>query len=84
MTAQPAATILIVDDEPAIRRFLRTSLEVQGYRTIDAADGTAALETLRRNAVDLIVLDLGLPGIDGFDVIRRLRAAGSSVPIVVL
>ncbi|HUZ74014.1 MAG TPA: response regulator [Stellaceae bacterium] len=84
MTVTPAAAVLIVDDEPAIRRFLRTSLEAQGYRTLEAADGAAALETLRRNAVDVVVLDLGLPGIDGFEVIGRLRGAGSGVPIVVL
>jgi len=84
VTVTPAAAVLIVDDEPAIRRFLRTSLEAQGYRTLEAADGAAALETLRRNAVDVVVLDLGLPGIDGFEVIGRLRGAGSGVPIVVL
>jgi two-component system KDP operon response regulator KdpE len=76
--------VLVVDDEPAIRRFLRTSLDVQGYRVSEAADGAEAIDMMRRNAVDLLVLDLGLPGIDGFEVIRRLRAAGQGVPIVVL
>jgi two-component system KDP operon response regulator KdpE len=84
MNASQPLGMLVVDDEPAIRRFLRTSLEVQNYRVIEAADGGAALDAMRRNAVDLVVLDLGLPGIDGFEVIRRLRAANSSVPIVVL
>jgi len=82
MSATPS--VLVVDDEPAIRRFLRTSLEVQGYRVLEAADGAAALQAMRANAVDVVVLDLGLPGIDGHEVIRRLRAGGSSVPIVVL
>ena len=76
--------ILIVDDEPPIRRFLRTALAAQGYRVEEAADGEAALEFVKRNPVDLIVLDLGLPGIDGLDVVRRLRQAGSAIPIVIL
>jgi two-component system KDP operon response regulator KdpE len=76
--------ILIVDDEPPIRRFLRTSLAAQGYRIEEAVDGQAALDFLRRNPVDAIVLDLGLPGMDGFEVIRQLRTSGSLTPIVVL
>ena len=76
--------ILIVDDEPPIRRFLRTSLSAQDYRIDEAADGPSALDFLRRNTVDVIVLDLGLPGIDGFEVLRHLRASGSLTPIVVL
>jgi two-component system KDP operon response regulator KdpE len=76
--------ILAVDDEPPIRRFLRTSLTAQGYSVLEAEDGQGALDLLRRNAVDLVVLDLGLPGMDGFEVIRRVRETGSSVPIVVL
>ena len=85
MTNAPAPLrILIVDDEPPIRRFLRTSLAAQGYRIDEADDGQSALDFLRRNTVDAIVLDLGLPGIDGFEVIRHLRAAGSLTPIVVL
>jgi two-component system, OmpR family, KDP operon response regulator KdpE len=76
--------ILIVDDEPPIRRFLRTTLTAAEYRVEETEDGPQTLDFLRKNAVDLIVLDLGLPGMDGFEVIRHLRAAGSSVPIVVL
>jgi two-component system KDP operon response regulator KdpE len=76
--------ILAVDDEPPIRRFLRTSLTAQGYHVLEAEDGQGALDLLRRNAVDLVVLDLGLPGMDGFEVIRKLRETGSSVPIIVL
>jgi len=76
--------ILIVDDEPPIRRFLRTSLAAQGYRIDEAIDGQAALDFLRRNPVDVVVLDLGLPGMDGFEVIHQLRIAGSLAPIVVL
>jgi two-component system KDP operon response regulator KdpE len=84
MSAPSGLTILVVDDEPAIRRFLRTSLDLQGFRVIESADGEDTLDQLRRNAIDVLVLDLGLPGMDGFEVIRRLRAQGSSLPIIVL
>ncbi len=77
------ATILVVDDEPAIRRFLRTSLKGQGFEVIEAASGAEALEQVRSAKPELVVLDLGLPDLDGFEVIRRIRA-GSSLPIVVL
>jgi len=76
--------VLVVDDEPAIRRFLRTSLTAQGYQVTEAENGTAALEGLRRGPIDILVLDLGLPDISGFDIIERLRGQGSTVPIVVL
>ena len=76
--------VLVVDDEPAIRRFLRTSLTAQGYHVTEAESGTVALEGLRRGAIDILVLDLGLPDISGFDIIERLRGQGSTVPIVVL
>ncbi len=82
--ATPAARVLVVDDEPAIRRFLRTSLTAQGYHVIEAEDGRSALDALRRNSVDVLVLDLGLPDIDGFEVIRCMRDAGSALPIIVL
>jgi two-component system KDP operon response regulator KdpE len=76
--------ILIVDDEPPIRLFLRTALAVQNYRVDEAADGERALEFLQRNPVDLIILDLGLPGMDGLEVVRQLRAKGSLTPIIIL
>ena len=77
-------TVLVVDDEQAIRRLLRASLASQNYRVLEAQDGESALAMVRGNAVDILVLDLGLPGIDGFEVIRQLRASGSSVPIIIL
>lgn len=76
--------ILIVDDEPPIRRFLRTALAAQTYRVEEADSGEAALDFLKRNPVDLVVLDLGLPGMDGLAVVRALRDGGSAVPIVIL
>jgi two-component system KDP operon response regulator KdpE len=82
-TAAPLK-VLVVDDEPAIRRFLRTSLTAHGYQVSEAETGNAALEGLRRRAADVLVLDLGLPDIDGLDIIARLRAEGSAMPIVVL
>jgi two-component system KDP operon response regulator KdpE len=79
-----ALRILVVDDEPAIRRFLRASLGAQGYQILEAQSGQAALEMFRRNAADVVVLDLGLPDRDGFDVIKELRDGGAAVPIIVL
>jgi two-component system KDP operon response regulator KdpE len=76
--------VLVIDDEPPIRRFLRTSLSAQGYSVLEAEDGETGLALLQRNAVDLIVLDLGLPGIGGFDVLKKLRDGGSVIPIIVL
>jgi two-component system, OmpR family, KDP operon response regulator KdpE len=76
--------VLLVDDEPAIRRFLRLSFDAEGYQVEEAGDGKAALDMLRINAPDLLILDLGLPDLDGFEVIRQLRELGSSIPIVVL
>jgi len=76
--------ILVIDDEPAIRRFLRTSLSAQNYSVLEAEDGESGLAMLQRNAIDVLVLDLGLPGIDGLEVLKRLRESGSSVPVIVL
>jgi two-component system KDP operon response regulator KdpE len=85
MMAKPAPLkVLVVDDEPAIRRFLRTSLTAQGYLVTDAENGFAALEDLRRGPIDILVLDLGLPDINGLDIIERVRGQGSTVPIIVL
>lgn len=80
----PVSRVLVVDDEPPIRRFLRTSLTAQGYQVIEAEDAPQAQNLLRQNAVDVLVLDLGLPGPDGFEIIKELREAGSSLPIIVL
>ncbi|WP_298379001.1 response regulator transcription factor [Azospirillum sp.] len=76
--------VLIVDDEPPIRRFLRTSLSAQGYDIVEAEDGVKALDEVRRMSPDVLVLDLGLPGMDGLEVIRRLRGGGATLPIIVL
>lgn len=76
-------TVLVVDDEPKIAQLARDYLEHAGFAVLTAADGTSALHAARTRHPDLVVLDLGLPGLDGLDVIRALRAAGST-PIVVV
>ena len=85
MTGNPLMQrVLIVEDEPPIRRFLRTSLTAQGYQVFEAEGGASAQTVLQRNPIDIVVLDLGLPGTDGFDIIKQLRDANSPMPIVVL
>jgi two-component system KDP operon response regulator KdpE len=78
-----AVSVLVVDDEPAIRRLLRTSLSAQGYRVIEAERGSEAIDSIRQQRPDVVVLDLGLPDIDGLAVIQRARE-DSAVPIIVL
>ena len=78
-----SSTILVVEDEERIRQFLQRGLGFEGYRVEAAADGTTALELARDNPPDLVLLDLMLPGIDGLEVCRRLRAV-SDVPILML
>ena len=66
--------VLVVDDEPSLRRLLRTSLSAQGYRVLEAGTGQGAIESLARDAPEVVLLDLGLPDMDGLEVIRRVRA----------
>ncbi len=77
------ATILVVDDEPRIVQLVRDYLEHGGFTVLVASDGQAALRTARTGRPDLIVLDLGLPGLDGLDVARALRRDGEA-PIIML
>jgi two-component system KDP operon response regulator KdpE len=76
-------TILVVDDEPQIRRALRTSLEAHGYAVQTAGTGEEAVVAAAEASPDLVFLDLGLPDLDGTEVIRRVRAF-SEVPVIVL
>ncbi len=76
-------TILVVDDEPKIATLARDYLEHAGFAVLTAADGPTALTTIRQRRPDLVVLDLGLPGLDGLDVTRELRR-DSTIPIVML
>jgi two-component system, OmpR family, KDP operon response regulator KdpE len=81
MTAAPR--ILVIDDEPPIRNLLRMGLTASGYQIIEAPNGKIALEKLTETP-DLIILDLGLPDIEGHDLLRSIRGRNEAVPIVVL
>jgi two-component system response regulator MprA len=83
VSAPPMSTILIVEDEAEIAGYLRRGLTFEGYTVEIASDGRQALDIAREQPPDLVVLDLMLPGIDGLEVARRLRAA-SDVPIIML
>ncbi len=83
MSDPKGASILIIDDEPQIRRFLGISLRAQGYSISEVGSGHAGLEALATLGADLVILDLGLPDLDGLDVLRELRA-WSSVPVIIL
>ncbi len=82
--AVPAARILVVDDVPSIVELLSTALRYMGFAVATAATGAAALAAARTSAPDLIVLDVMLPDLDGFEVCRRLRADGDFVPVIFL
>ena len=81
--SQPCKRLLVVDDEPAVRRILETRLRMAGYTVILAADGEEALSHFYREKPDLVVLDVMLPKLDGFGVCRQIRAE-SSVPIIIV
>ncbi len=78
-----SASILIIDDEPQIRKFLRISLASQGYRVLESTDGRDGLARAALEQPDLVVLDLGLPDMDGQDVLGELRS-WTRVPVIVL
>jgi DNA-binding response OmpR family regulator len=78
------SSILVVEDEERISSFVAKGLAAAGYRPTVVADGPAALEHARSGGFDLVLLDIGLPGIDGFEVLRRLRAERNAVPIIML
>ena len=78
-----AMKILIVDDEPAIRRFLKASLETEGFQIVAVENAAQALGAVGQVKPDLMILDLGLPDLDGLEVIRQVRS-NSPLPIVVL
>lgn len=83
MNDESTTRILIVDDEPQILRFLSTSLAAHGYSVIEASSGEEGLIRSERDKPDLIVLDLGLPDVDGIEVLQRIRSR-SAVPVIIL
>jgi DNA-binding response OmpR family regulator len=78
-----SSRILIVDDDPSIRKFIRANLEVRDYDVLLAADGESALNILEKDQPDLIILDIMMPKMDGFEVCRRVRE-WSKIPIIML
>ena len=80
---KPAMTALVIDDEPQIRRLLRVTLEANGYRVVDAVNGNEGLIQAAQRRPDVILLDLGLPDLDGLTVLKRLRE-WSQVPVIIL
>ena len=83
MESQRAIRILVVDDDENVRRLVAAYLEREGYELLQAADGEAGLREFEQHAPDLVILDLMLPGIDGYEVARRI-AASRRVPILML
>jgi two-component system, OmpR family, response regulator MprA len=79
-----ADRILIVDDDPPVLRMLVRTLDAEGYETVAAPDGGAALATIERSMPDLVVLDVAMPGLDGLQVCRRLREKGVGIPVLLL
>src|SRR5258708_26802861 len=77
-------SILVVDDEPAVRQALQRALSFEGYAVRTADDGRAALDALLSHPADAVLLDVTMPGLDGLEVCRRLRAAGDRTPILML
>jgi two-component system KDP operon response regulator KdpE len=82
-SAKTPATVLVIDDEPQIRRLLRVTLEANGYAVSDAANGNDGIVQAAQARPEVILLDLGLPDLDGVDVLKRIRE-WSRVPVIVL
>jgi two-component system, OmpR family, KDP operon response regulator KdpE len=83
MTNQ-SVSILVVDDEPPIRKLLRVGLSTQGYSVSEAPSARVAIELLQSASPDLILLDLGLPGMSGLELLAKWRADGLDIPVVIL
>jgi len=72
----------VIDDEPVVRAYVRAALERRGYGVVEATDGRSGIAALEHNAIDLVLLDMTMPDLDGAEVVRRLRTSGHRVPIV--
>src|SRR5256886_5273361 len=75
---------LVVDDEPQIRVFLADILEAEGFKVVAVAGGEAALEYVSSSTPGLVLLDLSMPGLDGMETLKRLKAAGLQAPVIIL
>jgi two-component system KDP operon response regulator KdpE len=84
MSGAELTPVLLIEDDPPIRRLLRTSLGANGFEVIEAAGGRDGLHAIRAQKPELVVLDLGLPDMDGLEVIRSIRGSGDKIPIIVL
>ena len=84
MSTTELTPVLLIEDDPPIRRLLRTSLGANGFEVIEAGGGQDGLHAIQAQKPELVVLDLGLPDMDGLDVIRAIRGSGDKTPIVVL
>jgi two-component system, OmpR family, KDP operon response regulator KdpE len=80
----PPPKVLVIDDEPPIRKLLRMGLSAHGYEILEAPNGRISLELLEQKKPDLVILDLGLPDMQGLELLRMIRARNEGVPIVVL
>jgi len=80
----PSPKVLVIDDEPPIRKLLRMGLSAHGYEILEAPNGRISLELLEQKKPDLVILDLGLPDMQGLELLRMIRARNEGVPIVVL
>ena len=78
------ASVLLVDDDRALRKLLRAYLEQESIAVVEAGSGEEALALIARAAPTLVLLDVRLPGLDGFEVLRRLEAGGTSVPVILV
>ncbi len=82
-TASEKKLVLVVDDEPRMTKFVRMNLELEGYRVAEAADGLRALERVKNDLPDLVILDVNMPELDGFETLKLIRQTGN-VPVIML
>ena len=78
------ARVLVVDDMPAVTALLRVALEDRGHSVVEANDGAACLDLVERENFDVIVLDMMMPGVDGIETVRRLRADGCDAAVIAM
>jgi len=83
MSSEPKKTILVVDDESRMARFVKMNLDLEGYITLEANTGFQALEKVREYQPDLVLLDVEMPGLDGFETLKRIREIGE-MPVIML